>query len=121
MSVDNAYTPVRLMPAPKSYVEWLPNLKSRMHKAQQRFMVAINRDLMALYWQIGRDVLSRQAKQGWAAIVIDRLASDLRTAFPDIKGFSPRKLKHMRAFAETWPNEQLVQQLVAHLPWGGIT
>jgi predicted nuclease of restriction endonuclease-like (RecB) superfamily len=71
-----------------------------------------------LYWRIGCDILNRQADQGWGAKVIDRLAHDLRTAFPDMKGFSPRNLKYMRAFAEAWPDVEFVQQAAALLPWG---
>ena len=71
-----------------------------------------------LYWQIGRDILVSQAEQGWGAKVIDRLAEDLRAAFPDMKGFSPRNLKYMRAFSEAWPDPEFVQQAVAQLPWG---
>jgi predicted nuclease of restriction endonuclease-like (RecB) superfamily len=70
----------------------------RIHTAQQRATLAVNRELVLLYWQIGRDILARQAAQGWGAKVIERLAQDLRTAFPDMKGFSPRNLKYMRAF-----------------------
>jgi predicted nuclease of restriction endonuclease-like (RecB) superfamily len=51
-------------------------------------------------------------------MVIDRLAHDLHKAFPDMKGFSPRNLKYMRAFADAWPDEAFVQQAVARLPWG---
>ena len=72
---------------------------------------------MLLYWQIGRDILARQAEQGWGAKMIDRLAHDLRTAFPDMQGFSPRNLKYMRAFAEAWPDAQFVQEVLAQLPW----
>jgi len=70
-----------------------------------------------LYWQIGRDILPRQTEQSWGAKVIDRLAHDLRTAFPDMKGFSPRNLKYMRAFAAAWPESEFVQQAAAQLPW----
>lgn len=52
------------------------------------------------------------------APVIDRLAHDLRAAFPEMKGFSPRNLKYMRAFAEAWPDTEIVQQAAAQLPWG---
>lgn len=72
---------------------------------------------MGLYWKIGRDILDRQAQQGWGAKVIDRLAHDLRTAFPEMKGFSPRNLKYMRAFAEAWPDAEFVQAVLAQLPW----
>ncbi|QSA99038.1 hypothetical protein JWZ97_05620 [Methylococcus sp. EFPC2] len=54
---------------------------------------------------------------GWGAKVIERLAQDLRNAFPEMKGFSPRNLKYMRAFAEAWPNAEFVQGVLAQLPW----
>ncbi len=72
---------------------------------------------MLLYWQIGRDILARQDREGWGAKVIERLAQDLRNAFPDMKGFSPRNLKYMRAFAEAWPEANLCKQVLAQLPW----
>ena len=111
-------TPVSLSPTPGGYAEWLLDLKSRIHTAQQRAALAVNRELVLLYWQIGRDILARQAEQGWGAKVIERLAHDLREAFPEMKGFSPRNLKYMRAFAEAWPDAKFVQQAAAQLPWG---
>ena len=84
--------PVGLTPPPEGYADWLADLKGRIHTAQQRATLAVNRELVLLYWQIGRDILARQASQGWGAKVIDRLAHDLRAAFPDMKGFSPRNL-----------------------------
>jgi len=70
-----------------------------------------------LYWGIGRDILARQKEQGWGAKIIDRLAADLRQEFPEVTGFSPRNLKYMRALAEAWPDEPIVQQLAAQIPW----
>ena len=87
---------------------------------RQRICAARTRspnELVLLYCQIGRDILERQAQQGWGAKVIERLAHDLRTAFPEMKGFSPRNLKYMRAFAEAWPDAEFVQQAAAQLPW----
>lgn len=110
-------TPARLSTPPAGYAGWLAELKARIHSAQQRAALAVNRELVLLYWQIGRDILARQAEQGWGAKVIDRLEADLRTAFPDMKGFSPRNLKYMRAFAEVWPDESFVQEVLAQLPW----
>ncbi|WP_286821534.1 PDDEXK nuclease domain-containing protein [Desulfobacter sp. UBA2225] len=110
--------PVALIQTPKGYADWLADLKTRIHSAQQRATLAVNRELTTLYWQIGRDILARQAQQGWGAKVIDRLSHDLRTAFPDMKGFSRANLMYMRAFAEAWPDEQIVQQAVGQLPWG---
>jgi predicted nuclease of restriction endonuclease-like (RecB) superfamily len=109
--------PVSLTSPPAGYTDWLTDLKSRIHAAQQRATLAVNRELVLLYWQIGRDILVRQASQGWGAKVIDRLAQDLRAAFPVMKGFSPRNLKYMRAFAEAWPDAEFVQEVLAQLPW----
>ncbi len=109
--------PISLSTSPEGYADWLAELKSRIHSAQQRATLAVNRELVLLYWQIGRDILVRQADQGWGAKVIDRLAHDLRNVFSKMKGFSPRNLKYMRAVAEAWPEPEFVQQAAAQLPW----
>ncbi|MEH1942348.1 MAG: DUF1016 N-terminal domain-containing protein [Nostoc sp.] len=100
------------------YEDFLTELKTRISSAQLRAAVAVNKELVLLYWQIGRDILNRQQQKGWGAKVINRLAADLQKAFPEIKGFSVRNLKYMRAFAEAYPDEELVQQVVALIPWG---
>jgi predicted nuclease of restriction endonuclease-like (RecB) superfamily len=114
--------PIKSLPAtadlPAAYAEWLADLKLRIHTAQQRAALAVNRELVLLYWQIGRDILARQAAQGWGAKVIEQLARDLHKAFPEMKGFSRANLMYMRAFADAWPDEAIVQQAVGHLPWG---
>ncbi|CAM5199424.1 Putative nuclease of restriction endonuclease-like (RecB) superfamily OS=Castellaniella defragrans OX=75697 GN=HNR28_003278 PE=4 SV=1 [Castellaniella defragrans] len=110
--------PVKLTPEPEGYAGWLADLKTRIHTAQQRAALAVNRELVLLYWQIGRDILARQAAQGWGAKVIERLSQDLRLAFPEMKGFSRANLMYMRAFAAAWPDEEIVQQAVGQLPWG---
>ncbi|WP_409523974.1 PDDEXK nuclease domain-containing protein [Nitrincola sp. MINF-07-Sa-05] len=109
--------PLSLSEPPEGYTDWIANLKALIHSAQQRASQAVNRELVLLYWQIGSDILTRQANKGWGAKVIDRLAHDLRIAFPEMKGFSPRNLKYMRAFAEAWPDVQFVQGVLAQLPW----
>jgi predicted nuclease of restriction endonuclease-like (RecB) superfamily len=111
-------TPSALISTPTGYADWLAELKTRIHSAQQRATLAVNRELVLLYWQIGRDILERQANQGWGAKVIERLAHDLRTAFPEMKGFSRANLMYMRAFADAWPDAEIVQQAVGQLPWG---
>ena len=110
--------PPSLTPPPSGYADWLADLKTRIHSAQQRATLAVNRELVGLYWQIGRDILARQADQGWGAKVIDRLAHDLRTAFPEMKGFSRANLMYIRGFAEAWPDAEIVLQTVGQLPWG---
>ena len=111
-------TPVKFTDPPPGYADWLSELKNRIHTAQQRAALAVNRELVLLYWQIGRDILARQAEQGWGAKVIERLALDLRNAFPNMKGFSRANLMYMRAFAEAWSDPTIVQQAVGQLPWG---
>ena len=102
----------------QGYQDWLNQLKTQIHSSQQRAILAVNRELVLLYWQIGQDILQRQTEQGWGAKVIDRLSKDLSAEFPEIKGFSTRNLKYMRKFAEAWQDKQIVQQAVALLPWG---
>lgn len=110
--------PVSLASPSEDYVKWLSELKDRIHNAQQRAALAVNRELVLLYWQIGHDILQRQAAQGWGTKVIARLAHDLKKAFPDMKGFSRANLMYMRAFADAWPESAIVQQAVGQLPWG---
>ncbi|KVV53447.1 hypothetical protein WK92_08360 [Burkholderia ubonensis] len=99
------------------YRSWLTDLKQRVEHARQRAAASANRELVTLYWQIGRDILERQQQRGWGAKVIDQLARDLKDAFPDMRGFSPRNLKYMRALAQAWPAPEFVQQPAAQLPW----
>lgn len=101
-----------------SYSQFLHELKSRIRTARTRAALAVNSELVLLYWQIGRDILERQAREGWGAKVIDRLARDLRSEFPDMKGFSRANLMYMRSFAAVWESEEIVQQLVGQIPWG---
>ena len=75
---------------PEGYKAFLRDLKGRIRKAQLRASLSVNRELVLLYWNIGKDILERQRALGWGAKVIERLASDLRTAFPEMKGFSSR-------------------------------
>lgn len=100
------------------YGAWLSDLKQQIQSSQQRASLSVNRELVLLYWQIGREILDRQLVQSWGAKVIDQLAHDLTAAFPDMKGFSRRNLLYMRSFAEQWPDLEFVQQAVAQIPWG---
>lgn len=107
--------------APPTYPSFLAELKQRILSTQLRASLSVNRELVLLYWSIGRAILERQNTEGWGSRVIQRLAADLRRAFPEMKGVSARNLKYMRAFAQAWPETAIVQQLVAQLPWGHNT
>ncbi|MEQ8973317.1 MAG: PDDEXK nuclease domain-containing protein [Coleofasciculus sp. C1-SOL-03] len=102
---------------PPGYDQFLQSLKKQIRRAQVRAALAVNRELVMLYWQIGQEILSRQQQQGWGAKVISQLAKDLKKAFPEMKGFSRTNLLYMRAFAEAYPDEQIVQQLAGQIPW----
>lgn len=102
---------------PSDYALVLRNIKARVQRERLRIVLAANSAMVQLYWDIGRVILDRQHAAGWGAKVIDHLSQDLCRAFPDQRGFSPRNLKYMRAFAEAWPDGAIVQRLVAQLPW----
>jgi predicted nuclease of restriction endonuclease-like (RecB) superfamily len=102
---------------PPTYDRFLKDLKQRIRTAQVKAALAINQEMVMLYWSIGRDILQRQESEGWGAKVIDRLAKDLQNAFPDVTGLSARNLKYMRSFAAAYPDEAIVQRCVAQLPW----
>ena len=103
---------------PVGYQELLQELKERIRAAQVRAALAVNQELVVLYWTIGLDLSGRFRIEGWGTKINERLAKDLQTAFPGIEGFSPRNLRYMRAFAEAWPEPEILQQLIAKLPWG---
>lgn len=109
------------LPIPTDYASLLSELKARVRSARLTAAVAVNRELVLLYWSIGRDVLDRQAREGWGAKVVDRLAADLRAEFPEMRGFSPRNLKYMRSFAEAYAETEFVQTVAAQLPWSHHT
>ena len=92
---------------PRVYDSFLQELKDRIRSAQIRAALSVNRELVVLYWSIGRDILIRQKNEGWGAKIIDRLSEDLAKAFPEMRGFRARNLKYMRAFAEAYPDQEV--------------
>jgi predicted nuclease of restriction endonuclease-like (RecB) superfamily len=102
---------------PSDYQAFLRSIKTRVQQAQLRAVVAVNKELILLYWYIGKEILARQEKEGWGTQVIDRLSADLHAAFPQMKGFSIRNLKYMRSFAETYSKQQFVQEVLAQITW----
>jgi predicted nuclease of restriction endonuclease-like (RecB) superfamily len=104
-------------PGAQSYDRFLSGIKERIRTAQVKAVLAANAELILHYWEIGRDILANQDRQGWGSKVIDRLSVDLQRDFPKLSGYSVRNLKYMRAFAEAWPDRAIVQQLGAQIPW----
>jgi predicted nuclease of restriction endonuclease-like (RecB) superfamily len=107
----------RLLSMPQDYEDWVRHLKERIRTAQVRAALAVNQELLFLYWQIGRSIVEQQQQEGWGTKVIERLAKDLRKEFPTIKGFSRSNLGYMKAFAEAYPDEAIVQRSAGKLPW----
>jgi predicted nuclease of restriction endonuclease-like (RecB) superfamily len=123
MSTDHPANQVNFPSAPSKAAvpEWYPELLDAVAECvqtgRQRAVSAVNQELVSTYWAVGAEILARQEAEGWGARVIDRLSADLRERFPDARGFSPRNLKYMRAFAAAWPDIAIVQRSAAQLPW----
>lgn len=133
----------RLKGLPAGYPDLLDDLKRRIRAAQVKAALAVNRELIALYWHIGKSIVERQRVEGWGKAVVDRLAGDLQHEFPGVGGFSPQNIWYMRAFYLAWtdairslqqavgePAQPILQQAVgelegeflpqpvAEIPWG---
>ena len=101
-----------------AYAELLAELRRRIAASRARAALSVNRELIELYWQIGREILRRQEERGWGAKVIDQLARDLKEE--GRRGFSRSNLHYMRSFAAAWPEEENVPQAVGQIPWGHV-
>ena len=108
-------------PTPSSdYTTWLGELKSRIQSARISAARSVNRELILLYWDIGRGIVEKQEELGWGESVIEQLSGDLRRAFPETKGFSSRNLRNMKHLFSTYANTAIWQQAVAKLPAMGL-
>ena len=97
-----------------TYLNFIEEIKAEIQKQRISVVLNANSSMICLYWNIGKAIIKKQEKEGW---VIDRMAKDLKDAFPDMSGFSPRNIKYMRKFAECWPDYEIVQRVVAQIPW----
>jgi len=101
------------------YSALLSDIKGRIRTAQIRAASSVNRELVALYLEIGKLIVHKQEQAGWGDAVVDQLARDLRHEFPDITGFSRSNIFAMRQVYVTYrSDEPFVQQLVGQIPWG---
>jgi predicted nuclease of restriction endonuclease-like (RecB) superfamily len=101
-----------------SYAEFLNELKERIRTAQTKAVLSVNKELISLYWDIGRRIVESQKESAWGKGVVEKLAGDLRREFPDVKGFSARNLWDMRRFYLAYSDHLNLRQLVAEIPWG---
>ncbi len=111
---DNAPRSAELSTDYKSVLE---NLKTLISQAQTNALRAVNKELISLYWEIGRVIAEKQEEFGWGENVVERLAGDLRAAFPGVRGFSRRNLFYIRQFYLTYKESPKVQAMLAQLSW----
>lgn len=102
----------------ENYSQVLADLKASVRESRQKAILSANSHLLNLYWKIGQTISEQVKQANWGAKIIEKLANDLRSEFPDMKGLSMRNIKYMRQFAEMYPDIQFGQQLVAQIPWG---
>ena len=101
---------------PADYPKFLESLKCRVQQAQTKAMLSVNRELIQLYWDIGRLIVERQEQAGWGKGIVDRLASDIQKAFPGMGGFSPANVWRMRAFFLAYrPSDAILARAVREL------
>lgn len=104
----------------QEYKNLFLDLKQRVLESRHKAVLSVNKELILLYHHIGTIILKSQTQQGWGAKVIEQLSKDLRSEFPDMKGFSPQNLKYMRKFAEAYHSDEIGQQAIDQIPWGHI-
>ncbi|ALN41536.1 hypothetical protein ASQ44_05715 [Rickettsia rhipicephali] len=102
----------------ESYTDLIKNLKQEISKARIRAHLAVNKELIVLYWKnIGQLILERQNKEKWGSKVIQNSSDDLHKEFPEMKGLSYQNLSYMRQFFAEYNNDQILQQTVGEIPW----
>jgi predicted nuclease of restriction endonuclease-like (RecB) superfamily len=103
---------------PQGYKDFLLSIKRHIHESRIRAYNVVNRELIELYWGIGREIAERQERDGWGKSVVERLSNDLREEFPGTTGFSSQNLWYMRQFYLEYKDHPNLQQLVGEIPWG---
>lgn len=104
-------------PTPEEYGSLLVEIKQRIHSAQYQALKAVNKELIALYWDIGKIIVGRQQVNSWGKSVVEQLAKDLQAEFPGISGFSAANLWRMRLFYESFANNEKLAPMVREIGW----
>ena len=102
----------------KGYAELIQALKQDIATSRIRAHLSVNKEMISLYWRIGKQILQRQKDEGWGTKVIENISKDLRNEFPEMTGLSAQNLKYMRKFAEEYTRDEISQQAVDQIPWG---
>ena len=102
------------------YLAWVQQLSERYRRSQIKAAVSVNREMLLLYWRLGKDIAELHAESRWGSGFFETLSRDLRKEIPNAKGFSPRNLRYMKRFYELFPEDgAFLQQVVAEMPSGG--
>ncbi len=102
---------------PSEYLHFRDDIMRRIRSAQYEAMRAVNKEMISLYWEIGKQITECQKKLGWGKSVVENLSRDIQEEFPGIQGFSARNMWDMaRFYAEYQPNE-ILQPLVGEISW----
>jgi DUF1016 N-terminal domain len=99
----------------KQYRSWLAALKADILRCKLQTALQVNRNMLILYWYIGKQIDDKVKQEGWGGKTIDQLSTDLQKTFPDLKGFSTRNLLYMQQFSVAYPDMLIAQQPVAQL------
>ena len=102
------------------YQTFLRELKLKISKSRIRAALAVNQELIRMYWELGKKIIEMQKQHSWGSKFIEQLSQDLRNAFPESHGFSRDNLKRMRIFAEEYSDDEFRAQVAPQLPWGHI-
>ena len=108
-------------PTSADYAAWLAEIKTRIQAARISAARAVNRDLILLYWDIGREIVENQYALDWGDAVVNQLASDLRKSFPPVRGFSKQNVWRMRQLYLTYTSAEFLSQAVRELEREGAT
>lgn len=101
----------------QGYHEFLAQLKNQIRSRQYQALRAVNRELVALYWELGETIHSKQQELGWGKSVVENIARDLQTEFPGRNGFSAQNLWLMRQIYRDYSNKPILQSLIREISW----
>lgn len=103
----------------QSYVQLLQSLKQEISRARIKAHLAVNKEMISLYWNIGKQILERQATEGWGSKIIEKISNDLRKEFPGMTGLSYQNISYMRQFVVEYNfDDTILQRAVGEIPWG---
>lgn len=99
----------------QDYLQWRTEIVSLIEQSKLQAVLNVNKEMLALYWKIGSDILEKQEQLGWGAQIVEQLATDLSQTFPDDRGFSARNLRNMKRFAQEYPDFPFLQVPLAEM------